>query len=254
MEAFVDRPVVVFVVLFLVFLSSIAFGAFVLRRKVELPPDQRDDFKIVQSSTFTLLALLIGFCLSMAVSRYDQRKNLEEAEANAIGTEYVRADLADVHLAASIKDGLVRYTQLRIDDYLTRAPAELARIGQDTAALQSSLWELATQVAKELPNPIGAAVVTGMNDVLNSQDYSEAARINRIPLGSWALMIVIGVCGCVIQGYGASVGHHKGMLVTILPLIVALSLALISDVDSPRGGLIHIQPQNLSRLMHSFGK
>jgi hypothetical protein len=29
----------------------------------------------------------------MAISRYDQRKNYKEAEANAIGTEYLRADL-----------------------------------------------------------------------------------------------------------------------------------------------------------------
>ena len=29
----------------------------------------------------------------MAISCYQQRKNYEEAEANAIGTEYVRADL-----------------------------------------------------------------------------------------------------------------------------------------------------------------
>jgi hypothetical protein len=29
----------------------------------------------------------------MAVGRYDQRKNYEEEEANAIGTEFVRAEL-----------------------------------------------------------------------------------------------------------------------------------------------------------------
>jgi hypothetical protein len=53
----------------------------------------REDFRAIQSATLTLLGLLIGFSFSMAVSRYDERKNCEEAEANAIGTEYVRADL-----------------------------------------------------------------------------------------------------------------------------------------------------------------
>ena len=47
----------------------------------------------VLAATLTLLGLIIGFSFSMAISRYDQRKNYEEAEANAIGTEYVRADL-----------------------------------------------------------------------------------------------------------------------------------------------------------------
>ena len=44
------------------------------------------------AATLTLLGLIIGFSFSMATSRYDQRRNYEEAEANAIGTGYVRAD------------------------------------------------------------------------------------------------------------------------------------------------------------------
>jgi hypothetical protein len=43
-----------------------------------------------------IFALIVGFSFSMAVGRYDQRKNCDEAEANAIGTEYVRADLLSV--------------------------------------------------------------------------------------------------------------------------------------------------------------
>jgi hypothetical protein len=253
MAAFVDHPAVLLVVLAVVFIAAVALGAFVLRPRAALTESQREDFKVVQGATLTLLAFIIGFCLSMAVNRYDQRKNLEEAEANAIGTEYARADLARDPVASSIKSGLIRYTQLRLADYLTREPEALAQIGRDTAALQAELWQSATQVAKDMPTPIGATVVTGMNDVLNSQDYSEAARINRIPIGAWVLMILIAVCGCVMQGYGASGNLRRGVLIAILPLTVALSLALIADIDSPRGGVIHVQPQNLGRLLHSFG-
>ena len=55
--------------------------------------DERDDFGVILAATLTLLGLIIGFSFSMAISRYDQRKNLEEEEANAIGTEYLRAEL-----------------------------------------------------------------------------------------------------------------------------------------------------------------
>jgi|SRR5208282_1348102 len=64
-----------------------------LRRRRPLKDDERDDFGIVQTATLTLLGLIIGFSFSMAIVRYDLRKNYEEAEANAIGTEYVRAEL-----------------------------------------------------------------------------------------------------------------------------------------------------------------
>jgi hypothetical protein len=253
MSGFVDRPLFFFGVLFVVFAGAIVFGASVLRRWVKLSSEEREDFSIVQTSTLTLLALLIGFTLSMAVNRYDQRKNLEENEANAIGTEYARADVVAASLGTRIKMELVHYAQLRREHFQARDPGELARIDRQTTQSQTELWQLATQVANDQPTPIGAAVMTGMNDVLNSQDYSEAALENRIPLGAWALMIVIAVLACVVQGYGAKGRIRRGLLVVFLPVTVALSLALIADIDSPRGGIIHVQPQNLTRLLRSFG-
>jgi hypothetical protein len=142
---------------------------------------------------------------------------------------------------------------LRLAHFQTRDAQEIARIEHDTAKSQAELWGLATLVAKDQPNPIGAAVMTGMNDVLNSQDYSEAALLNRIPLGAWALMIVIGLFACVVHGYGAKSNVRRGMFLIVLPVTIALSLALIADIDSPRGGVIHVQPQNLARLLRSLG-
>lgn len=254
MAAFVAHPAVLFVVLLALFVGAVAFGAHVLRRFATLPEGDREDFNVVQTATLTLLALLVGFSLSMAVGRYDQRKNLEEGEANAIGTEFARADLVDASIREQMKAGLVRYTKLRLADFLTRDPQALERINADTAMLQAELWRLATQVAQDRPTPIGALVVAGMNDVLNSQDYSEAARINHIPLGAWFLMILIAMFGCVVQGYGTKGTLRRSLLIAILPVTVALSLALISDIDSPRGGIIHVQPQNLSRLLQSLQK
>jgi hypothetical protein len=254
MAALVGHPAVLFVVLLVFSIGAVAFGAHLLRRWAPLPETNREYFAIVQSATLTLLALLVGFSLSMAVGRYDQRKNLEESEANAIGTAYARADLASAVLGARMKDALVRYTKLRLDDYLTREPDDLTRINRDTASIQAELRQMANQVAQERPTPIGALIVAGMSDVLNSQDYSEAARINYIPLGSWFLMVLIAMFGCVVQGYGTKGSLRKGLFVTVLPITVALSLTLIADIDSPRGGIIHVQPQNLTRLMHSLDK
>lgn len=60
---------------------STNLGALFFRNWRALEDDERDDFGIIYSATLTLLALIIGFSFSMAISRYDQRKNYEEAEA-----------------------------------------------------------------------------------------------------------------------------------------------------------------------------
>ena len=57
-----------------------------LRKWRPLADDEREDFGFVQAATLTLLGLIIGFSFSMSISRYDQRKNYEEAEANAISS------------------------------------------------------------------------------------------------------------------------------------------------------------------------
>ncbi len=88
-----DYPFLVLVVSLLVLWLSAQIGAFIFRRQRKLDEDVREEFGQIFSGTLTLLALIIGFIFLMAANRYDQRKNYEAEEANAIGTEYVRADL-----------------------------------------------------------------------------------------------------------------------------------------------------------------
>jgi hypothetical protein len=111
----------------------------------------------------------------MAVSRYDQRKNYEEAEANAIGTEYVRADLLPAADAARVGELLRAYLDQRVLFYTPRAASQLRQIDTHTAQLQSELWSTVQARGAAQPTPIVALAVAGMNDVLNSQGYTQAA-------------------------------------------------------------------------------
>ena len=72
---------------------------------------------IVVAATLTFLGLIIGFSFSMAVNRYDPRKNYEAAEANAIGTEYVRADLLPADDAVRVRERLGKYVSQHIAFY-----------------------------------------------------------------------------------------------------------------------------------------
>ena len=78
----------------------------------------REDFNVIQGVTLTLLGLIIGFTFSMAIGRYDQRKVLEEAEANAIGTAYVRADILPTEAGDRVRALLKDYLALRVKFYV----------------------------------------------------------------------------------------------------------------------------------------
>jgi hypothetical protein len=250
MADLVNRPFVVLVVtFFLLWFAAWIGGRFGLRQD-ESSEGVRQDFGVIQSATLTLLGLIIGFSFSMAIGRYDQRKLYEEAEANAIGTEYVRADLLPADEASKVRELLRKYTDLRVRYYVTRDLDELSQINLQTTQTQNQLWTTVSQTATAQPTPVRALAVAGMNDVLNSQGYTQAAWWNRIPVGAWCLMFGIAVLANLLVGYGAHKVRVK--LFMMLPLAVAISFFLIADIDSPRRGVIRVHPQNMESLQGGF--
>ena len=246
-----DFPPLLFALSFFALWIATRLGA-ALRRRRDLTQEAREDFNLIQAATLTLLGLLVGFTFSMAVSRYDQRKNYEEAEANAIGTEFVRADLLGAPDAARVRALLRSYLDQRILFYSTRDLQELAQVNARTARLQSELWAAVAPQAAAQPTPIAALVVSGMNDVLNSQGYSQAAWWNRIPLAAWLLMTMVAVSCAVSIGYGAHNARAERILLLVLPFVLSISFFLIADIDSPNGGVIRVTAQNLISLAQSL--
>lgn len=241
-----------FVLSLVVLWLSVQIGARVGTKLRPPREEERDDLGLVISSSLTLLALIIGFSFSMAVTRYDQRKNYEEEEANAIGTEYVRAELLPATDAAKVKQLLTQYLDHRLVFFTTRDDRELQRINEETTKLHDQMWSVVARAAAAQPNPIVGLVVSGMNDVLNRQGYTQAAWWNRIPTGAWTLMLALSICCCLLVGYGAH--QKKGLLFTALPFLLSIAFFLIADIDSPRRGVIRVRPQNLISLSESLHK
>ena len=248
-----NYPSLVFVLAFVVLWLSARVGGSAFRNRRRLEEDTREDFGVILAATLTLLGLIIGFSFSMAISRYDQRKNYEEAEANAIGTDYVRADLLpDVGCGKGpgVAEALSRPARPVLHD--SRHAATHRRSMRDTAQLQAELWSAVRSPAAAQPTPVVALVVAGMNDVLNSQGYTQAAWWNRIPIAAWGLMAAIAICCNLLVGYGVRNVKAEAGLLLVLPLVVSISFFLIADIDSPRGGVIRVNPQNLQSLVESL--
>ena len=241
-----DYPLFIFGVTFLLLSLAARIGSS-FQKAAKFEEAERENFGVILAATLTLLGLIIGFSFSMAVSRYDQRKNYEEAEANAIGTELARAGLLPPTDASKVRGLLKSYLDQRVSFYTTRNEEDLREINARTTQLQDELWSAVQATAVVQPNPVVALAVSGMNDVLNSQGYTQAAWWNRIPHAAWGLMATIAICCNLLVGYGAR-NSKRDRLLMILPLVVSIAFLLIADIDSPRGGLIHVHPQNLMSL------
>jgi hypothetical protein len=149
-----------------------------------------------------------------------------------------------------VRDLLKKYLERRILFYSARGSDQLKEINASTAQLETELWDAVRAPAQAQPNAITGLSLSGMNDVLNSQGYTTAAWLNRIPVSAWLLMRAIAL-GCnFLIGYGAR--RRDNVLLLIVPLAVSISFFLVADIDSPREGLIFVHPQNLDILSHSL--
>ena len=128
-----DFPLLVFVLSLVVLWLSAQIGVFCRNRSRPLEEVERTDLATVLTATLTLLGLIIAFSFSMAVSRYDQRKNYEAEEANAIGTEHVRAALLPAAHTERVRALLRQYLHQRVLFYESHDERELEEIDKDTA-------------------------------------------------------------------------------------------------------------------------
>ena len=242
----VNFPLLLFVTSLLILFLAVRSGDWLRSKSGLQSEDSRAETGPLLSATLTLLYLIIGFSFVMSVTRYDVRKNSEAAEAIAIGTEYSRADLLTPAAAAKVKGLLKKYLDQRLLFYGQRASVTPA----DTELLQTELWSALRPAIADVPPPLMGVLVTGMNDLVNTQRSTQAAWLNRIPTAAWALMAVISIGCCSLVGYRSR--RRDWLAFAIVPLSASLCFFLIADLDSPQGGVIRVVPNNLMILAQSL--
>ena len=247
----VDFPLLVLVVSFGVLVFAAWLGDFLRKRSKRAEETNREDAGVVLGGTLTLLGLIIGFSFAMATNRYDLRKESEKAETNAIAVLYMRADLLPPADAAKAHDLIKKYLDERVQFYSTRNSDRLAEIKEATAQIQNELWSQIQVAIGPLPPQLEGLFVSSMNDVVVSRLSTEAVWANRIPTGAWALIIITSI-GCnLLIGFRAR--RTDWLVFLVMPVAVSISLFLIADLDSTRGGAIRVQPKNLITFSQTLG-
>ena len=151
-----------------------------------------------------------------------------------------------------VRELLKAYLDQRILFYSSNDEQEVRQVNARAGRLQADLWKAIVQATTLRATPITALAVSGMNDVLNSQGYTQSAWWYRIPDAAWELMIAIAIMCNLLLGYGARGGPRGSRLLLILPILISIAFVLIADIDAPRHGLIRVKAQNLISLAESL--
>lgn len=218
--------------------------------------DASDEAQVL-STALLLLALLLGFSFSMALGRYDARRAEVVQEANDIGTAWLRAGLVDSAAARTLQSRLAEYAGTRIatpENTNDRAIRE-ARMARG-AALRTEIWSLtAAATAPERSTAGSASLVSALNAVLDTATRRSEVLAARVPNRVVTLLIGYAGVSAFLLGYvlGAYGAHHR-IATLLLFVLLAMTIALILDLDRPQGGGIQVSQQALVDLVADIGR
>jgi hypothetical protein len=202
----------------------------------------REPFGVLQGALLGVVGLILAFGLTLAVGRYEDRRAATVAEANAIGTTYLRAQLVAEPARTRSLELLRRYTDLALR--ISREVPNSSGMRRTTAAegvLQRRLWGLAGETTSHAPLATAPRLyVDSLNTTFDSQASRLSALNNRVP-GAVLALEVFGAAAALgllalhiaLLGRGLVPMLAASMLVTLLLLVTF-------DLDRPTRGVITV--------------
>jgi hypothetical protein len=202
----------------------------------------REPFGVLQGALLGLVGLLLAFGLTLAVGRYEDRRAATVAEANAIGTSYLRAQLiAEPQRTKSL--ALFRdYADLAI--LVTKEVPGSSGMRQTTAregAVQRRLWDLAGQSIRGAPTDSAPRLyVDSLNTTFDSQASRLAALNNRVPFAVLALEVFGAALAIGLLALHISILGRGVLPMLVAAALITLLLLVTFDLDRPTRGLIKV--------------
>ncbi|MBK7971873.1 MAG: DUF4239 domain-containing protein [Deltaproteobacteria bacterium] len=244
MSFFLLRIALLSAALMLAMLGALAVG----RRygsawRAKRPGEEAPGLGTVQGAIFALLGLLIAFTFSGAASRFDSRRELVTAEANAIGTAYLRLDLLPEATQAALRDAFRRYVDLRIELYRSATePERIRMLLAETIELQGTIWRLAQAAAGQSGDTAARVLLTpSLNEMFDIVTTRTRARFMHPPVVIFVMLGALAMLGAMLAGFELSATADPPRLVPwVFAITLALTFYVILDLEYPRLGFIRL--------------
>lgn len=215
-----------------------AIGRYLRRHQEAL----REPFGVLQGALLGVVGLILAFGLTLAVGRYEDRRSATVAEANAIGTSYLRAQLIAEPARSRSLVLLRHYVDLAIQ-VSKEVPGStgMRRTSAAEGAVQRRLWSLAGQSIDAAPNASAPRLyVDSLNDTFDAQLTRLSSLTNRVPGAVLALEVLgAAIAMGLLSLHIAVLGRGLVAMLSAAALITLLLLVTF-DLDRPTRGLITV--------------
>ena len=214
-----------------------------VRSRIPEVTERKEQMGTIRDGLFILVSLLLGFTLTLVASRFAERRSLVVEEAVSIGTTYLRAKT----LPQPYRDHSRQLLRDYVDTRLKLVDADLFddAVGE-AKVLHEDLWNDASTVAQQDRTAVTSLYLNSLNETIDLHEKRVAAFENRVPQAVWVL--VISVSFIAVFTRGATLPSRFWLTLILLPITIAIVVALIADLDTPGRGLIRLDQRALHRL------
>jgi len=213
----------------------------------------RRHFGSIMGSLLGLMALLLSFTFAMSANRFDNRRQLVLADANALEALYLESDLLPDASRRAFKQNLRQYVELRSQiAFLRRDPtsAETAARTARSDAIHAQIWKAVKSSAQaDPPVRIADEMLKGLTVSLGIQRQRMFAWESRVPDSIIWLLLLGCISGITAIGLAEGLGNHRGLPArTIVTLLLCATICVVLDLDRPHEGLINISQSPMLQL------
>jgi hypothetical protein len=217
------------------------------------PGEREGPTAMIVGSLLALMAFLLAIAMGMASDRFDTRRGLVLAEANSIGTTYLRAGYLPEPASSEVRALLREYIPLRIvTNDLADVRVRIAR----SVELQEKLWSVAEELARVTPeSDVLALFIDSLNETIDLNETRVTAGIYaRVP----ETILLLLFCGSLLTlgmvGYNAGLTQRRSPLTAIVLIaLLGAVITLVGDLDRPRDGFLKVNQQPLIDLQEQVG-
>ena len=221
--------------------------------------DAPDSLRTLMSGTgaamLGLLGLLLGFALSMAIARWDTRRDVIVAESNAIGTLSLRAGLLEDPLRGQLQEALHAYSSARIGLGGARSRPDLLREARlESEALHVVIWSVVESANRPTTaNSASGSLIGSANQLIDLHELRLASNENHLPPALTLLLLALGALSIAFLAWSFGAAAHRGRIpMMLLALLIGAVLLLIMDVNRPQRGLISVGVAPLERVANTL--
>jgi hypothetical protein len=222
-------------------------------RRASVDESTKSQITTFQGAILGLLGLLLAFTISMALSRFEVRKEMVVEESNAIGTAYLRAQLLPQPEKTEISALFRQYVDVRLEAARTRNLQDTITKSEN---LHDRLWLQAVALGKKLPQPFPTGLfIQSLNEVIDVHSKRLKAIIDHIPTSILLLLFTVGIFAMGAMGYGCGLGSGRYVISRLaMAVLIALVMLTIIDIDQPQRGLVRVGQQSMMSLRDSIDK